>query len=91
MHFKANAVSMEEFQSWAQKVRQSTEKLDEARYEKLAKPSVGYHPVTYFSSVKPGLFVYIIRKSDPDWGKHDGHMSKGSVSTHERTGVSKEN
>ena len=91
MHFKANAVSMEEFQSWAQKVRQSTEKLDEARYEKLAKPSVGYHPVTYFSSVKPGLFVYIIRKSDPGWGKHDGHMSKGSVSPHARADVAGEN
>jgi cytochrome o ubiquinol oxidase subunit II len=91
MHFKAKAVSMEEFRSWAQKVKQSAEKLDEARYEKLAKPSVGYHPVTYFSSVKPGLFVYIIRKSDPSWREHHDHMSKGPVSTHERTGVSKEN
>jgi hypothetical protein len=47
--------------------------------------------VTYFSSVKPGLFLYVIRKSDPSWGKNHDHMSKGSVSTHERTVVSKEN
>jgi cytochrome o ubiquinol oxidase subunit 2 len=91
MHFKANAVSREEFQSWVQKVRQSQEKLDVDRYEKLAKPSVGYHPVTYFSSVKPGLFVYILRKFDPNWGMGSGHMSRGSVSTHAKTEVSEEN
>ncbi len=75
MHFVANAVSTEEFQSWMQKVRQSAEKLDQDRYAQLAKPTVGYHPVTYFSSVGPGLFEYILRKSDPNWGKNPGHMS----------------
>ena len=84
MHFKANAVSPEEFQAWVQKIRQSPEKLDLDRYEKLAKPSVGYHPVTYFSSVKPDLFVDILRKFDPTWGKNPGHMSGGAVSTHAR-------
>ena len=63
MHFQANAVSREEFQAWVQKIRQSTEMLDLDRYEQLAKPSVGYHPVTYFSAVKPDLFVYILRNS----------------------------
>jgi cytochrome o ubiquinol oxidase subunit 2 len=87
MHFKANAVSMEEFQSWMQKVRQSPEKLDLERYEKLAQPSVGYYPVTYFSAVKPDLFLYILRKFDPTWGKMPGHMSRGSVSPPARTGV----
>jgi len=91
MHFKANAVSGEEFQSWVQKIRQSPEKLDLERYEKLAKPSVGYHPVTYFSSVKPNLFEYILRKSDPTWGKHPDHMSRGSVSTYTRTDVAEAN
>lgn len=87
MHFKANAVSREEFQSWVQKIRQSPEKLDLARYEKLAKPSVGYHPVTYFSSVKPDLFKYILGKYkyNPTPGKNPGPMSGGSVSTHART------
>jgi cytochrome o ubiquinol oxidase subunit 2 len=91
MHFKVNAVSREEFQSWVQKVRQSPEKLDLDRYEKLAKPSVGYYPVTYFSSVEPGLFEYILRQFDPTWGENHGHMSRGSGSTHARTEVAEEN
>ena len=90
MHFKANAVSREEFQSWVQKVRQSPEKLDLDQYEKLATPSVG-HGVTYFSSVKPDLFEYIMRKSDPTWGMHSDHMSRGSVSPHTRTDVAEAN
>ncbi|MFA4903234.1 MAG: ubiquinol oxidase subunit II [Desulfobaccales bacterium] len=90
MHFKANAVSPEEFHAWVQKIRQSPEKLDLDRYEKLAKPSLGYHPVTYFSVVEPDLFVYILRKFDPAWGKHPGHMSRGSVSPHARHDVSEE-
>ncbi len=91
MHFKANAVSMEEFQSWVQKVRQSPEKLDQDRYEQLAKPTVGYHPVIYFSSVTPGLFEYVLRKSDPNWGKEGGHMSGRSVPTHSGTDVAEAN
>ena len=91
MHFKANAVSREEFESWVQEIRQSPEKLDLERYEKLAKPSVGYHAVTYFSSVKPNLFEYILRKFDPTWGKNHDHMSGGSVSTHARTDVAEAN
>jgi cytochrome o ubiquinol oxidase subunit II len=90
MHFKAHAVSREEFQAWVQKIRQSPEKLDLERYERLAKPSPGYHPVTYFSSVKPGLFEDIIRKFDPTWSEHYGHMSRGSGSTHAGTGVAGE-
>ena len=91
MHFQAKAVSREEFQAWVEKVRQAPEKLDLDRYEKLAQPSVGYHPVTYFSAVKPDLFLYILRKFDPTWGKHPGHMSRGSIAPHARTDVSGEN
>jgi hypothetical protein len=47
--------------------------------------------VTYFSAVKPDLFVYILRKFDPTWSEHPGHMSGGAVSTHAGTGVSGEN
>jgi cytochrome o ubiquinol oxidase subunit II len=90
MHFKANAVSREEFQTWVQQIRQSPEKLDLDRYEKLANPSVG-DPVTYFSSVKPDLFEHIMRKSDPTWGKHPHHMGRGPVSTHTRTDVAEAN
>jgi len=90
MHFKANAVSREEFQSWVQKVRQSPEKLDLDRYEKLANPSVS-DPVTYFSSVKPDLFKHILRKSDPIWGKDHDHMSGRPASTRTRTDVAEAN
>ncbi len=91
MHFQAHAVSREEFQSWVQKVRQSPEKLDLGRYEKLAQPSAGYHPVTYFSAVEPGLFEYILRKFDPTWGEHPGPMSRGSGPTHAGTEVAEGN
>ncbi len=91
MHFKANAVSREEFEAWVKKIKQSPEKLDVERYEKLAKPSDGYHPVVYFSSVKPGLFVYIMSKSDPMWGKSHHHMSGEPVSTHPRPDVAEAN
>jgi len=90
MHFQAKAVSPEEFQAWMQKVRQSPEKLDLNRYEKLAKPSNGYYPVTFFSSVEPDLFLYILRKFDPAWGKNPGPMSHGAVSSHAGPGVSEE-
>jgi cytochrome o ubiquinol oxidase subunit II len=87
MHFKAHAVSRAEFQAWVQRVRQSKELLDLDRYEQLAKPNDGYYPVTYFSSVKPDLFLYILRKFDPNWGKMPGHMSRGAVSPHARADV----
>jgi len=91
MYFQAHAVSPKEFQAWVQKIKQSPEKLDLNRYEQLAKPNVGYYPVTYFSAVKPDLFGYIMRKYDPAWGKDPGPMSRGSVSTHAKTDVSGEN
>jgi len=91
MHFTANAVSHEEFQSWVQQIRQSPEKLDPDRYEKLAKPTAGYYPVTYFSSVTPDLFEYILRKYNPIKGKHHGPMSRGSVSPHARPDVAEAN
>jgi len=91
MHFKAHAVSPEEFQAWVQKVRQSKELLDLNRYEQLTKPNDGYYPVTYFSAVAPDLFLYILRKYDPNWGKNPGHMSRSSVAPHAGTVVREEN
>ena len=95
MHFQAEAVSPEEFQAWVEKIRQSPEKLDLDRYEQLAKPSVGYHPVTYFSAVNPELFEDILRRFDPTWGKMPnhmtGHMSRGAVSTPARADVAEGN
>ncbi len=82
MHFKAQAVAPEEFQAWVEKVRQSKELLDLNRYEQLTKPNDGYYPVTYFSAVQPDLFLYILRKFDPTWGKNPGSMSHAPVSSH---------
>jgi cytochrome o ubiquinol oxidase subunit 2 len=64
MSFKAVAVSQDQFQRWIQRARQSTDKLDLARFEEIAKPSVG-HAVTYFSFVRPDLFDQIISKYRP--------------------------
>ena len=61
-------------------VRQSSEKLDLKRYDKLAQPNLGYHPVTYFSAVAPDLFDYILRKYQPSWGKNPGPLSRGATS-----------
>ena len=91
MHFQAKAVSPEEFQAWVQKVRQSPEKLDLDRYEELTKPNAGYYPVTYFSAVTPDLFLYILRKFDPAWGKNPGPMSRGPGSPPARPDVPEEN
>jgi cytochrome o ubiquinol oxidase subunit II len=85
MHFKAKAVSPEEFQAWVAKVRESPEKLDLNRYAQLTKPNDGYYPVTYFSAVKPGLFLYILRTFDPTWGKHSAHMGHSAVTPHTGT------
>jgi cytochrome o ubiquinol oxidase subunit 2 len=61
MHFKANAVSREQFEAWVHNTGRSPDKLDSVRYEALTKPSVG-HPVMVFSSVAPGLFDHIVGK-----------------------------
>lgn len=51
-----------EFSAWVQKVKSSPGKLGTMdAYELLAAPSE-YHPVEYFSSVKPELFQNVISK-----------------------------
>jgi cytochrome o ubiquinol oxidase subunit 2 len=74
-----------------QKVRQSKELLDLKRYEQLARPNRGYYPVTYFSAVAPDLFLSILRKYDPAWGKNPGAMSRGPGSPSARADVAGEN
>lgn len=75
MYFNAIATSGEGFDAWVQKVNQSPERLDLARYEALTKPTVGY-PVTYFSSVRPDLFDHIIRIYNPRWGRTGAPVAK---------------
>ena len=80
MSFKAIAVSPDQFQMWIQRARQSPDKLDLARFEEIAKPSVGY-AVTYFSSVRPDLFDQIISKYRPA-RVNPGAADKRTSSTH---------
>jgi cytochrome o ubiquinol oxidase subunit 2 len=84
MHFKATAASREQFEAWVQKTRKSPDTLNPARYEELAKPSVG-HPVTYYSSVTPGLFDHIIH-SYRQASATSGALSRDSGSTSMKTG-----
>jgi cytochrome o ubiquinol oxidase subunit 2 len=86
MHFKAVAVSGGQFAAWVQKTKQSANKLDLARLEELAKPSMGY-PVTTFSSVMPGLFEHIMGKYNPAWGEEPGPIRQKSESAHEKAGA----
>ena len=59
MHFKAIATTPEEFQAWMAKVRHSPDILDADRFAQLKRPTTS-NPVTFFSSVEPGLFKRIM-------------------------------
>jgi cytochrome o ubiquinol oxidase subunit II len=63
-HFEARAVSEADFEAWVAKARQSPDRLDEAAYEQLARPSQ-LHPVTYYASFEPDLFARIIARYAP--------------------------
>ena len=84
MHFQAIALSRDQFKAWVRKTKQSPRKLNKARYEELERPSSGY-PVTYFSSVKPGLFGDIVRKYTTT-GANPGTVSENEGSTSVKIG-----
>ena len=86
MNFKAIAVPREQFEAWVRKVKQSPNKLDLTRFEKLEKPSVSY-PETQFSSVKPDLFDHILRKYNEPKGKNPGIMNEGVDAMQPKTGA----
>ena len=88
MNFEAIATSREQFETWVQKVKQSPEELDLARFEELEKPSAD-QPVAYFSSVKLDLFDHVIRKYLP-MGTNRGVMNDGSASAHLKTRAGEE-
>ncbi len=56
------------FSDWVAGVKDSGNVLSQSAYEQLTEPSEG-HPVTYYSSVKPGLFDDIVMK----YMRHHGH------------------
>ncbi len=73
MFFKAKSVTGAEFNSWVKQVKKSTNKLDLNTFNNLVKPSVG-HSVICFSSIKPGLFDWLIM----EFMNNNGKMRLGS-------------
>ncbi len=59
MNFKVTVTSAKRFKSWVRKTGQSPNILDLAQFEKLKKPSAGYHETAY-SSVRRNLFDEIV-------------------------------
>jgi cytochrome o ubiquinol oxidase subunit 2 len=84
MKFKAIATQDPAgFEAWVAKVKQSPKQLTTvAQFNALAKPTE-YHPVEYFSSADPALFVNLINKfmGDMGQGEHKG-MAHGETMDH---------
>ena len=69
MKFNTIATETEaDFDQWVNKVKAAPEALSGPVYEQLAEPSEG-NPVTYYNSVKAGLFDDIVMK----YMQHHGH------------------
>lgn len=62
MNFQAIACSEQDFNTWLNKVRKSSNKLDADQYAQLAKPSIK-NPIEYFSTVQDHLFETIMNES----------------------------
>ncbi|HTV83978.1 MAG TPA: ubiquinol oxidase subunit II [Dyella sp.] len=71
MHFTAIATSQQGFADWIKKAKASTGNLDDTTYHALAQPSEKV-PVSYYASVRPGLFQGIINQ-------HMGDMSMDKI------------
>jgi cytochrome o ubiquinol oxidase subunit II len=79
MNFKAIATSREEFDQWVRKIGRSAEKLDTARFEKIAAPSVAV-PVAHYVLAQPDLFKRILNQFKTTAGVHPAAIGRGSVS-----------
>lgn len=85
MKFTAYATSQAGFNEWVEKVKQSSDSLQWADYEKLSQKSEN-NPVSYFGSVKSGIYQDIINKFMATDMAHQagGHeMSQQQEMTHE--------
>jgi cytochrome o ubiquinol oxidase subunit 2 len=70
MTFTARASSPQDFNLWAQGIKQSTELLNTARYDQLLHPSESNSPA-FYATVQPGLYDKILMKYK---GSHEGHV-----------------
>ncbi|MFP8966209.1 ubiquinol oxidase subunit II [Pokkaliibacter sp. CJK22405] len=59
MHFDAEAMTDGDFNAWVEKVKASSQVLDQATFEALEEPSED-HAVTLYSNVKPNLYTQIL-------------------------------
>jgi cytochrome o ubiquinol oxidase subunit 2 len=70
MKFTARASSQQEFDTWVQSTKASSNVLDQAAYDNLAKPSKDNPPV-YYSSSDKGLYSGVMMKyMMPEGGHH---------------------
>jgi cytochrome o ubiquinol oxidase subunit 2 len=86
MNFEASAVSREAFDNWVRNVAGSGEKLDVARFEEIAAPSVAA-PVAHFTLAQPDLFVRIIRQFKPSADVKSAAIGRDSASRPIQTGA----
>lgn len=61
MHFSTLSLNPSDFEQWVAKVRKAPQRLDQASYAALAKPSTR-HPVSYYSQVQERMFLDIVDK-----------------------------
>lgn len=69
-HFKAHAVSDEDFAAWKDKAAGSADGLTSDTYAELHKKSIA-NPVAYYSSFEPDLFKLILQKYAPNAAPHE--------------------
>lgn len=63
MHFTAHVSSQQEFDRWVKTIKQQhAPTLTFAKYQALAKPTMGY-PVTYYSSVDTSIFETVVMQN----------------------------
>lgn len=72
MDFTIKAGSQSEFTNWVKQAKASSGKLTSPAYGSLAAPSSN-NPVSYYSSVKGGLFDSIVNKYMPPGGSASAH------------------
>lgn len=80
MVFTAKSSTQGDFDEWVRTVKNSPDQLSSPVYEQLAQPSQD-NPVTYFGSVKPGLYDEITNKfmthTPPNSLQKPDHQSVG--------------
>ena len=86
MNFKAIATSQRDFDEWVRKIGSTGEKLDAARFEKIAKPSVEA-PVAHFVLAQPDLFERIINQFKPTADVRSAAIGRESASRPIQTGA----